>query len=215
MPKVKSKLLTTGYISFRPKQSLYLVIMLLASTLFSFSQTKDIYKWTDEEGESHCFKRVEGGALYLMRSGVETHRAEFDSADDCRHVAKIMNEAEPLVRWYCSTSVPAIEFVCNISNVLIKNTETGDVKTENFHFSMILNRNKATTSLTPAISSFGYIESAKYFLLTNDYPYANGNYFSRAVYSIKINRNDDSVTVTDINNEVNGEGTCRKLDNKD
>lgn len=44
---------------------------------------------------------VVGGALYLNRLGVETHRAEFDYAADCELVAKIMNSAEPLVDWHC------------------------------------------------------------------------------------------------------------------
>lgn len=43
----------------------------------------------------------DGAELYLLRSEVETHRAVFDYPEDCQHVAKIMNAAEPLVRWYC------------------------------------------------------------------------------------------------------------------
>jgi len=46
-------------------------------------------------GDNPDFETVEGGALYLTRSDFETHRAEFDIAEDCEHVARIMNEAEP------------------------------------------------------------------------------------------------------------------------
>ena len=43
----------------------------------------------------------EGSELYLLRSGTETYRAEFEYPEDCQHIAKIMNKAEPLVKWYC------------------------------------------------------------------------------------------------------------------
>ena len=61
-----------------------------------------------EEGVAAALETVEGGALYLTRLGFETHRAEFLDAADCEHVAGIMNQAEPLVNWRCSTSVPDI-----------------------------------------------------------------------------------------------------------
>lgn len=161
--------------------------------------------------EPHNFQTLEGAALYLMRSGFETHRAEFANAHDCRHIAKIMNKAEPLVRWYCSTSTLPFKYNCRISNVQVINTDTSDVAAVNTNFSMSLNRNKASTSLTSAASSFSYKESEKYFELTNDYPYVNGNYFSRAIYKIRINRQNGSFIVSDINLDENGRGVCEKL----
>jgi hypothetical protein len=162
--------------------------------------------------EPHNIQTVEGGALYLIRSGVETYRAEFLDKEDCKYIAKIMNEAEPLVRWHCSTSSLPIKYKCSISNIRIKNTETGEVTTENVDFVMSLNRNKASTSrsLDPAFSSFDYEESEKYLVLTNDYPYVNGNYGSRAVYKIRVNTQNGSVAVLDINMDINGEGICEK-----
>lgn len=42
-----------------------------------------------------------GTELFLLRSGVETHRAVFDIAADCELIAKTMNKAEPKVKWFC------------------------------------------------------------------------------------------------------------------
>ena len=42
-----------------------------------------------------------GDQLYLLRSGIETHRAVFDYAADCEFIAKTMNKAEPDVTWFC------------------------------------------------------------------------------------------------------------------
>ena len=42
-----------------------------------------------------------GTELFLLRSGVETHRAVFDEAGDCELIAKTMNKAEPRVKWFC------------------------------------------------------------------------------------------------------------------
>jgi len=43
-----------------------------------------------------------GNELYLKRSsGVETHRAVFDYASDCKLIEKTMNNAEPNVTWFC------------------------------------------------------------------------------------------------------------------
>lgn len=161
--------------------------------------------------EPHNIQTVEGGALYLIRSGIETYRAEFLDKEDCKYIAKIMNEAEPLVRWHCSTSSLPIKYKCSISNIRIKNTDTGEVTTENVDFVMSLNRNKASISLTSAISSFDYEESEKYLVLTNDYLYVNGNYFSRAIYKIRVNTQNGSAAVLDINMDVNGDGICKKI----
>ncbi len=161
--------------------------------------------------EPHSFQTVEGAALYLMRSNFETHRAEFTNSQDCEHIAKTMNEAEPLVRWYCSTSILPIKYICKVSNVQVTNTDTSAVKTVNASFSLSLNRKKASTTLTSAASSFAYEKSEKYFSLTNDYPYVNGNYFSRAFYKIKLNRQNGEFMVSDINFKENGRGTCEKL----
>lgn len=42
-----------------------------------------------------------GTELYLLRSGIESHRAVFDYAGDCDLIAKTMNKAEPNVNWFC------------------------------------------------------------------------------------------------------------------
>jgi len=89
--------------------------------------------------EPHTFQTVEGAALYLMRSNFETHRAEFTNAQDCEHIAKTMNKAEPLVRWYCSTSTLPVNYTCKVSNVQVTNTDTNEVKTVNASFSLSLN----------------------------------------------------------------------------
>ena len=43
----------------------------------------------------------EGAGLYLERLEYETFRAQFQDAHDCRLIARVMQEAEPGVRWYC------------------------------------------------------------------------------------------------------------------
>ncbi|RDH84510.1 MAG: hypothetical protein DIZ80_03255 [endosymbiont of Galathealinum brachiosum] len=43
----------------------------------------------------------DGTELYLLRRGMETHRAIFDEASDCELIAKTMNKAEPKVKWFC------------------------------------------------------------------------------------------------------------------
>ena len=156
------------------------------------------------------FETVEGGALYLLRSEVETHRAEFVYASDCEHVAKIMNEAELAVSWHCSTSVPDIVMNCEISGFVI------DAKPNNLAlipeklvFSIVLNRGLAQESSDLDLPmDFNYTKSDKGYLLTNDYPYASGNAFSRAVYLMIIDSISGAVEVRDIGGGANGKGVC-------
>ena len=68
----------------------YIAIVLL---VFSGSVTSAL-------AEASWFAK-EGSELYLLRSGYETHRAVFDYPADCELIAKTMNEAEPLAKWYC------------------------------------------------------------------------------------------------------------------
>jgi len=45
----------------------------------------------------------DGTRLYLNRpsSGIETFRAKFCYAQDCRLIATAIGDKEPLVEWYC------------------------------------------------------------------------------------------------------------------
>ena len=163
------------------------------------------------------FKTVEGGALYLMRglpniegTSVETHRAEFDIAADCEHVAKIMNEAEPAVHWYCSTSVPDIMMNCEISGFEIKaEPDVVAMIPEKLVFSIVMNRGLATGSVDLDLPmDFEYTESDKGYLLTNNYTYASGNSFTKAIYLMIIDSTSGEVEVRDIGGGANGNGTC-------
>ncbi|NIT12955.1 MAG: hypothetical protein GTN99_01525 [Candidatus Dadabacteria bacterium] len=161
------------------------------------------------------FETTEGGALYLNRLGFETHRAEFIYAADCEHVAKIMNEAEPLVDWYCSTSVPDINLSCSVRGVSVD--APPEVKAEvtipeSFEFKLRLNRGKAfgiSEDYSYLPLDFDYTQSADSFLLTSDYPYASGNYFTMAVYTLRINTSGETLEVLDIGGKTNGIGNCR------
>lgn len=167
------------------------------------------------------FKTVEGGALYLKRglpgiegTSVETHRAEFDIAADCEHVAKIMNEAEPAVRWYCSTSVPDIELNCDISGFKIDaEPEVLAMIPEKLVFSLVLNRGLAEGSLDLDFPmDFEYTKSDTGFLLTNKYPYPSGNSFAQAIYLMIIDSHSGAVEVRDIGGGANGHGECRPVE---
>ncbi len=178
-------------------------------------------------GDNPDFEPVEGGALYLLRSEVETHRAEFVDASDCEHVAKIMRKAEPAVSWYCSTSVPDIVMNCEISGFELEaeteNSFRGSellafVKGGSLDFSLVLNRGVArgvargSTELDVRMS-FKYTESDSGYLLTNDDPYASGNYFPRAFYLLIIDSTTGAVQVRDIGGGANGNGECKPVEN--
>ena len=130
-------------------------------------------------------KVVDGGSLYLVRSGFETHRAEFNYAQDCELIAKTMNEKEPNVTWLCSTSEMPVEYQCSLNGVTIINSDKNTKEVLDFDFSLSMNRGKAKTSLTTAVNSFDYVKSGNVIKLTNDYPYVSGNYFSSAVAYIR------------------------------
>ena len=66
-----------------------------------------------------------------------------------------------------------------------------------------------------AMGSFEYKESDTALVLTNDYPYADGNYLSRAVYTMRLNREGGSLTIWDINMDENGSGKCRLVSDPD
>ncbi len=107
-------------------------------------------------------ERVEGGALYLTRAGVETHRAEFVVAADCEHVARILNEAEPLVDWHCSTSVPDVIMDCEISDFKFDPAWNQGLRLpESLGFSLVLNRGVASgrSALGGLPLDFEYTES--------------------------------------------------------
>ena len=164
-------------------------------------------------GDNPDFETVDGGALYLLRSGVETHRAEFDIAADCEQIASIMNEAEPAVSWYCSTSVPDIVMKCEISGFEMDSeaeSETGFQMSESLEFSLVLNRGVARGSSDLGVPiSFNYTKSNNGFLLTSNYPYAAVNYFTRAVYRLIIDADTGAVQVREIGGGANGNGQCQ------
>lgn len=159
---------------------------------------------------SRDFKTVEGGALYLERAGVETLRAEFTDASDCELIAKNMREAEPRVRWYCSTSTEPVEFNCTLRNVVIKNTDQNTQTIENFDFKMQINRGIADTNMHAAISRFNAKSSKPYLILKNNYPFIDDNYFSRAITTLRLNSTTGELVSLDINMLQNGVGSCEK-----
>jgi len=153
-------------------------------------------------------KVVEGGSLYLVRSGFETHRAEFDYAQDCELIAKAMNEKEPNVKWLCSTSEIPVEYQCNLKGLTIINSDKNTKEVLDLDFSLSLNRGKAKTSLTSSVSSFDYVKSGNVIKLTNDYPYVSGNYFSSAMAFITINTDTSESIAINFNLKENGKGKC-------
>ncbi len=159
---------------------------------------------------SHA-ETVGGGSLYLNRSGVETHRAEFNFAQDCELVAKAMNEKEPLVEWYCSTSQPSIEYDCNIQNVTIENWE-GTKSTSDLKFSILMTRGKARTTLSDALGSFNYEQTDSIIKLSNDYPYLTGNYLSKAITYIRIDTVSGITNILNYGLTNNGKGTCKLVE---
>ncbi|EGQ7835440.1 hypothetical protein V3H38_23000 [Vibrio parahaemolyticus] len=159
---------------------------------------------------ARTFETVEGGALYLKRFGVETLRAEFTNAEDCELIAKNMSAAEPNVSWYCSTSTDPVALKCNLNDVTVKNTDKGTQTTESIDFKMTMNRGKANTNLTSAISSFDYHYSEPYLMFSNDYPYVDGNYFSRAITKLRLNLETGEIVALDINMSPNGTGHCKQ-----
>ena len=160
--------------------------------------------------EAQELEKVEGGALYLTRAGVETLRAEFGIAADCQSVARILQVAEPLVDWHCSTSVPDVIMDCEISDVNFDPAWTqGLLLPDSLGFSLVLNRGVATGfSDLGLVLLFKYTESGSSYLLTNDYPYAAGNYFTAATYVLIIDSSTGSVEVLDIGGKRNGTGQC-------
>ncbi len=153
-------------------------------------------------------KTIEGSSLYLVRSGFETHRAEFNYAQDCQLIAKTMNEKEPNVKWLCSTSEKPREFDCNLKGVTIVNTDKNTKEVMDFSFKLSLNRGKATTTLTAAVSSFHYAESGKIIKLTNDYPYVSGNYYSSAITYLTIESEKLNLKAINFDLQDNGSGNC-------
>jgi len=153
-------------------------------------------------------KVVDGGSLYLIRGGFETHRAEFDSPQDCKLVAETMNKKEPNVKWLCSTSENPREYKCNLKGVTIINSDKNTQETVDLDFKISMTRGKANTTLTSAVSSFDYVQSDEFIKLTNDYPYVNGNYFSRAITYITIDRGTWKLQAINFELQQNGVGGC-------
>lgn len=153
-------------------------------------------------------KTVENGSLYLVRDGFETHRAEFNYAQDCQLIAKTMNEKEPNVKWLCSTSEKPIEFDCNLKGVTIVNTDNNTKEVMDFSFKLLMNRGKATTTLPIAVSSFDYVESGRIIKLTNDYPYVIDNYYSSAIAYITLESEKLSLKAINFDLQKNGSGNC-------
>ncbi|MEZ8107330.1 hypothetical protein [Vibrio cortegadensis] len=166
--------------------------------------------FTSTSLSARTFETVEGGALYLKRFGIETLRAEFTNAADCELIAKNMSAAEPNVSWYCSTSTAPVVLKCNLNDVTVKNTDKGTQTTESIDFKMTMNRGKASTDLTSAISSFDYNYSEPYLMLSNNYPYVDGNFFSRAITKLRLNLETGEIVALDINMSPNGTGHCKQ-----
>lgn len=161
--------------------------------------------------ERNSLEPVEGGALFLTRLGVETRRAEFLNPADCQHVANIMNGAEPLARWHCSTSEPDIRLACTISGFELgeEAAQEGFSMPRSLPFRLVLNRGNAWGESEVGVPlMFKYTESDSSFLLTNDYPFASGNYFTSAVYLMVIEKATGAVEIQDIGGRDNGSGVC-------
>lgn len=168
--------------------------------------------------ENRDFKTVEGGALYLRRGPLsfETHRAEFDYPADCEFVAKILRKEEPLANWYCSTSVPDIKLKCQIKDfeiVLPESEKTKWNSPKEFGFKLVLNREVAHGELKLNYQppfDFDYKENDSGYLLTNNYKYVSGNYFTSAFYILSIRKNDLTFEALNIGGQKNGTGNCIK-----
>ena len=171
-------------------------VLLLSFSMLAFSQ--------DEA--------VEGGSLYLVRNGFETHRAEFNYAQDCELLAKAINEKEPAVTWLCSTSEKPRVFSCRIKGLTIIDHD-GEVSViPSMDFELSLNRGRADSDLPwDAAGSFTYTETDKVIKLTNDYPYVGGNYFSYATAYITIDPETSAARVLDFDMQDNGSGQCKLI----
>jgi len=75
-----------------------IIIAFSIMTLLSLPARADRLK---EEVEN---SRLTNKHLFLLRSSVVTHRAVFTYAGDCEFIAKIMNKAEPEVKWFCKSN---------------------------------------------------------------------------------------------------------------
>ena len=155
-------------------------------------------------------KAVEGGSLYLVRSGFETHRAEFNYAQDCELLAKAINEKEPAVTWLCSTSEKPRVFSCLIKDLTITDHD-GEVSViPSMNFELSLNRGRANSDLPWDVAdSFNYTETDNGIKLTNAYPYVGGNYFSYATAYITIDPQTSAARVLDFDMQDNGSGQCK------
>lgn len=151
---------------------------------------------------------VEGGALYLNRHGVETHRAEFDYADDCKLIAQAMSEKEPAVKWYCSTSEVPVSYKCKIHNVTFKGAESKSQEASDLEFGLELSRGVATSTLQIPMNTFRYQLAGNVLKLTNDYKYVEGNLYSAAVAYIRIDATTGNSQVLSFDLKGNGEGQC-------
>lgn len=158
---------------------------------------------------------VEGGSLYLVRNGFETHRAEFDDALDCEYIAKVMNEKEPLVTWLCSTSEKPRVFSCLIKGLTIIDHD-GEVSViPSMDFELSLNRGRASSDLPSprwnVAKSFTYTETDQVIKLTNDYPYVAGNFISYAIAYITIDPETSAARALDFDMQDNGSGQCKLI----
>jgi len=170
------------------------LIMILGIIMPSMSYSKDNF--------------VTGGSLYLIRGGLETHRAEFNYSQDCELIAKAMNDKEPNVKWFCSTYQKPTELNCNLKGVTIINTDMHTKEKLDLDFKISMTRGKATTTLSSAISSFDYTESKKLIKLTNNYLYISDNYLSEAVNYIIIDSETLKSKVINSDLQENGSGYC-------
>ena len=154
---------------------------------------------------------VDGGSLFLSRLGVETRRAEFLDARDCRHAATILAAAEPGVEWYCGTSTPDLTLECVVHGYQLapEAAETGFGMPESLTFTLVLNRGSALGESSVGVPlTFGYTVSESAFRLVSDYPFAEGNYFTSAVNVLVIAIGSGAVEVFDIAGAPNGDGLC-------
>ncbi|WP_322534570.1 hypothetical protein [Vibrio parahaemolyticus] len=47
-------------------------------------------------------------------------------------------------------------------------------------------------------------------MFSNDYPYVDGNYFSRAITKLRLNLETGEIVALDINMSPNGTGHCKQ-----
>ena len=123
----------------------------------------------------------------------------------------VMRNILVFILLFSSTCQAAVELVCEFDDASVIYWADHEQMMDQ-DFTIEIEEKKGSISLIPTVNSYGVMKSGTDYIMTNDYIYASGNYLSKSIYKLVLERPSGALAIFDIEGNANGTGACSKAE---